>query len=82
MTLVLFTATAGLLLAVADVAIGRPDHLDRHATVAERLAARIRPARMALTVLVAVALPLAGAVQVLKVAAHLAGLQVPVAVPA
>jgi hypothetical protein len=69
MTLVLLAAIAGLLLLVADAALGRPDRLARHATPGERLAARARPGRVALTVAVAAALPLFGLVQVAKVAA-------------
>ncbi len=70
MTLILLLAAiVGLLLWIADAAIGRPDRLDRHATAGERLAARVTPGRVALTVLVAVALPLVGLAQVVKVAA-------------
>src|SRR6266487_2753334 len=42
--LALFTV-AGLLLLIADAALGRPDRLARHATAGERLAARVTPGR-------------------------------------
>jgi hypothetical protein len=44
--LALFTV-AGLLLLIADAALGRPDRLARHATAGERLAARVTPGRVA-----------------------------------
>jgi hypothetical protein len=69
MTLILLAAAVALLLLIADVAIGRPDRLARHATASECLAARLAPGRVALTVAVAAALPLFGLAQLLKVTA-------------
>ncbi len=68
MTLALI-ALAGLLLLIADAAIGRPEGLAHHATAGERLAARATPGRVALTVAIATALPLVGLLQVAKVTA-------------
>ncbi len=69
MTIFALAAIAGLLLLIADVAIGRPDRLAHHATASECLAARLAPGRVALTVAVAAALPLFGLAQLLKVTA-------------
>jgi hypothetical protein len=82
MTLLLLAAIAGLLLLIADTALGRPDRVAQHATPGERLAARVTPGRVALTVAIAAALPLFGLIQILKVTATLAGPHVAAALAA
>jgi 1,4-dihydroxy-2-naphthoate octaprenyltransferase len=55
-----------LVLVLANLALGRPDDLPDDATLAERLAARVRPKRLAWTVAVALVLVAGGAVTLAK----------------
>jgi hypothetical protein len=61
-----------LLLVVANLALGRPDDTPDDATRSERLALRVRPARLACTVAVALVLVAGGAVALAKGAHWLA----------
>jgi hypothetical protein len=64
MTLLL--PAAALLLVIANLVLGRPDDTPEHATLSERLACRVRPARLAMTVVVALVLVAGGAVTLAK----------------
>jgi hypothetical protein len=57
---------AVLLLVIANLALGRPDDTPENATLSERLARRVGPARLAMTFAVALVLVAGGAVALAK----------------
>jgi hypothetical protein len=64
--MLLLLPAALLLLVLANLALGRPDDTPDDATLGERLALRVRPARLAMTVVVALVLVAGGAVALAK----------------